>query len=166
MRGGLYPRWFRLYLIKSWPRKLPSSHYYLRSLSRTSGTLLLPRFSGPPRGSRRTFLAERERGGSLGDPLLLHRHHHHPDATTVLLFWILHATRWSCQPSDSSIRRVPRRVPVTCRNAAMENGRDKTSTLNSTRSLAHSRLVHSMIHWHSGNWLVLTLISHCMLSLV
>ncbi len=29
--------------------------------------LLLPRFSGPSRGSRRTFLAKRE-GGSLGDP--------------------------------------------------------------------------------------------------
>ncbi len=40
--------------------QLPSSRYYSRSLSRTSGTLLLPRFSGPPRGSRRTVLAERE----------------------------------------------------------------------------------------------------------
>ena len=34
---------------------IPSSHYYLRSLSRTSGTLLLPRFSGPPRGSQEDF---------------------------------------------------------------------------------------------------------------
>ena len=42
---------------------IPSSHYYLRSLSRTSSTLLLLRFSGPSRGSRRTFLAEREGGG-------------------------------------------------------------------------------------------------------
>ena len=48
--------------------EVPSSHYYLRSLSRASGTLLLPRFSGPSRGSRRTFLAERDGGGSLGDP--------------------------------------------------------------------------------------------------
>ncbi len=39
---------------------VPSSHYYLRSLSRTSGTLLLPRFSGPPRGSQEDFLG-RER---------------------------------------------------------------------------------------------------------
>ena len=31
-------------------------HYYLRSVSRTSGTLLLPRFSGPPRGSQEDFL--------------------------------------------------------------------------------------------------------------
>ncbi len=30
--------------------------------------LLLPRFSGPSRGSQRTFLAEREGGVSLGDP--------------------------------------------------------------------------------------------------
>ena len=53
---------------------LPSSHYQLGSVSRSSGTLLLPRFSGPSRASRRTFLAEREGGvpgGSsrtLGDP--------------------------------------------------------------------------------------------------
>ncbi len=46
---------------------LPSSHYYLRSLSRTSGTLLLLRFAGPSRGSRRLSW-QRERGGSLGDP--------------------------------------------------------------------------------------------------
>ena len=44
---------------------LPSSHYYLRSVSRTSGTLLLPRFSGPPRGSRRTSSAEREPLGRI-----------------------------------------------------------------------------------------------------
>ncbi len=44
---------------------IPSSHYYLRSLSRTSGTLLLPRFSGPPRGSREDFPGrERAQGGS------------------------------------------------------------------------------------------------------
>ena len=56
------------------PDEIPSSHYYLRSLSRTSGTLLLPRFSGPPRGSQEDFLG-RERGGvprgssrTLGDP--------------------------------------------------------------------------------------------------
>ena len=45
---------------------LPGSRYYLRSLSRTSGTLLLPVFSGPSRGSRRTSLAER---GPREDPL-------------------------------------------------------------------------------------------------
>ena len=56
----------------------PSSHYYLRSLSRTSGTLLLPRFSGPSRGSQEDFFG-RERapgkipwgpGGSPRDPPL------------------------------------------------------------------------------------------------
>ena len=39
---------------------VPSSHYYLRSLSRTSGTLLLPRFSGPHRGSREDLPRQRE----------------------------------------------------------------------------------------------------------
>ena len=37
----------------------------LGSLSRTSSTLLLLRFSGPPRGSRRTSLAEREPPGRI-----------------------------------------------------------------------------------------------------
>ena len=46
---------------------IPSSHYYLRSLSRTSGTLLLPRFSGPPRGSQEDFLG-RERDPQGGSP--------------------------------------------------------------------------------------------------
>ena len=41
---------------------LPSSHYSLGSVSRTYRTLPLPRFWGPSRGSRRTFLAEREGG--------------------------------------------------------------------------------------------------------
>ena len=51
--------------------QLPSSRYYSRSLSRTSGILLLPRFSGPPRGSRGTSSAERERAlreDPLGTP--------------------------------------------------------------------------------------------------
>jgi|ETNmetMinimDraft_15_1059895.scaffolds.fasta_scaffold05645_7 hypothetical protein len=43
------------------------SHYELGSVSRTSGTLLLPRFSGPPRGSRRTFPG-RERAPQGGSP--------------------------------------------------------------------------------------------------
>ncbi len=34
---------------------VPGSRYYLRSVSRTSGTLLLPRFSGPSLGTSRTF---------------------------------------------------------------------------------------------------------------
>ena len=48
--------WLEEWLDVKWPKRklgLPSSHYYLGSVSRTSGTLLLPRFSGPSRGSRR-----------------------------------------------------------------------------------------------------------------
>ncbi len=49
---------------------LPSSRCYSRSLSRTSGILLLPRFSGPPLGSlsrtSRTLLLPRFSGPSRG----------------------------------------------------------------------------------------------------
>ena len=48
-------------------KDLPSSHHFWGSVSRTSGTLLLPRFSGPPRGSRRTFLGRENRQELDGD---------------------------------------------------------------------------------------------------
>ncbi len=58
--GRLQPSETTIQKTLGTPGVVPSSHYQLGSVSRTSGTLLLPRFSGPPRGSQEDFLG-RER---------------------------------------------------------------------------------------------------------